>query len=56
MGACPVPKVKGRWLGNLDVLRMMMENWKNGYPGMFLPPFILALFIFYVDQVTVYGR
>ena len=33
MGAQIVPKVTGKWLGNVDVLRMLMEASESGYPG-----------------------
>lgn len=32
-GARLVPRAKGRWLGNYDLLTSLMEQWKNGYPG-----------------------
>ena len=34
MGAQIVPKVTGKWLGNLDVLQKVKEVWASGYPGM----------------------
>ncbi|KIK67201.1 hypothetical protein GYMLUDRAFT_37268 [Collybiopsis luxurians FD-317 M1] len=33
LGARPVPKVRGKWIGNLDVLKMMMDNFYAGYPA-----------------------
>ncbi len=33
MGAQVVPRVRGKWFGNLDVLRRCKEAWDNGYPG-----------------------
>lgn len=33
LGARFVPRVKGKWFGNLDVLLEMRENWQRGYPG-----------------------
>lgn len=35
MGARIVPEAQGQWLGNLDILKKMMENLKVGYPGIF---------------------
>ncbi|OAX32010.1 hypothetical protein K503DRAFT_654342, partial [Rhizopogon vinicolor AM-OR11-026] len=34
MGARLAPLVKGKWFGNLDFLFYMIEQVKNGYPGM----------------------
>jgi hypothetical protein len=53
MGACLVPRVQGRWLGNLDVLRTMMENWRDGYPGMFLASSVLASAFHYSYFMTI---
>ncbi|KAF8332425.1 cytochrome P450 monooxygenase pc-1 [Amanita rubescens] len=36
MGAQVVPRVRGKWFGNLDVLRRCKEAWDNGYPGDYL--------------------
>lgn len=33
MGAQIVPKITGKWLGNVDVLRMLKEVWDSGYPS-----------------------
>ena len=33
MGAQLVPKVRGKLLGNLDVVRKVREAWTTGYPG-----------------------
>lgn len=33
MGARIVPEAQGTWIGNLDILKKMMENLKFGYPG-----------------------
>jgi hypothetical protein len=35
MGARIVPEAQGKWIGNLDILKRMMENLKIGYPGIF---------------------
>lgn len=32
-GATFAPKVKGRWLGNLDVLKDVLHSFRTGYPG-----------------------
>jgi hypothetical protein len=34
LGACSAPVVRGRWPGNIDVLRTMIHNFHHGYPGM----------------------
>jgi hypothetical protein len=34
MGAQIVPKVAGKWLGNVDVLQMVQEASVSGYPSM----------------------
>lgn len=36
LGARMVPRVRGRWLGNIDVLMTVMRNANGGYPGKFL--------------------
>lgn len=36
MGARVAPRAEGKWIGNVDILRMMMRNWERGYPGAFL--------------------
>lgn len=33
LGARIAPKVKGKWIGNLDILWQMMDNYWTGYPG-----------------------
>lgn len=33
LGARIFPKVKGKWIGNFDILTMMKHNWNFGYPG-----------------------
>lgn len=33
MGAQMVPKVRGKLLGNLDIVRKVKEAWATGYPG-----------------------
>lgn len=33
LGARIVPEVKGNWPGNFDVLRIMIDKFKNGYPA-----------------------
>lgn len=33
LGARMVPRIRGRWLGNLDVLMTMLRNETYGYPG-----------------------
>jgi len=33
MGARIVPEAQGQWIGNLDILKKMMDNLKIGYPG-----------------------
>ncbi|KAF4623248.1 hypothetical protein D9613_002331 [Agrocybe pediades] len=42
MGARVVPEVQGKMLGNLDVLKEMMDNFRNGYPGDGLDELIAA--------------
>ncbi|KAI0722460.1 cytochrome P450 [Fomitopsis betulina] len=32
-GAVVAPKVKGRWFGNLDVLKDVLHSFRTGYPG-----------------------
>lgn len=34
MGAQMVPKLAGRWLGNLDIFLKVKEVWASGYPSM----------------------
>jgi hypothetical protein len=34
MGAQMVPKLAGRWLGNVDILLKVKEVWASGYPSM----------------------
>jgi len=36
MGARLIPEVQGKMLGNFDVLKQMMDNFKHGYPGKIL--------------------
>lgn len=33
MGARLAPRVRGKSLGNFDVLKVLMNYWKTGYPG-----------------------
>jgi len=33
LGAQVVPMVSGKWLGNLDVLIQLVNNFRYGYPG-----------------------
>ncbi|KAF5393251.1 hypothetical protein D9757_000767 [Collybiopsis confluens] len=33
LGARMVPKVRGKWIGNLDILKMMLDNHYRGYPA-----------------------
>lgn len=33
LGARLAPKMKGKWIGNLDILRDMVNNFWTGYPG-----------------------
>jgi len=33
-GARLAPLVRGKLIGNVDILHVMMNNFKNGYPGM----------------------
>ncbi|KAJ3758543.1 cytochrome P450 monooxygenase pc-1 [Lentinula raphanica] len=33
LGARLAPRVKGKWFANLDVLKMMMDNYHTGYPA-----------------------
>ncbi|KDR78034.1 hypothetical protein GALMADRAFT_64763 [Galerina marginata CBS 339.88] len=33
VGARVVPEAQGKWIGNLDILRDMMEKMRTGYPG-----------------------
>lgn len=35
LGARIAPKWRGSWVGNLDHLRLMMQNFWTGYPGAF---------------------
>lgn len=32
LGARAVPRVNGRWPGNVDILVKMLDDWRNGYP------------------------
>ncbi|KZT71412.1 cytochrome P450 [Daedalea quercina L-15889] len=34
-GAIIAPQWRGRWLGNLDILYLVLEGFRNGYPGDF---------------------
>lgn len=36
IGARIAPRVKGKWFANLDLLKMMMNNYYKGYPGTFV--------------------
>lgn len=40
MGAQVVPRVRGKWFGNLDVLRRCKEAWDSGYPGTCILPIV----------------
>ncbi|KAL0953038.1 hypothetical protein HGRIS_007240 [Hohenbuehelia grisea] len=33
LGAQQIPKVKGRWIGGIDVFRRVMHSWAHEYPG-----------------------
>lgn len=33
LGARPIPRVKGRWFANLDILKEMNWHFSNGYLG-----------------------
>lgn len=33
MGARLVPRAKGKWPGNIDILIEQMARWNTGYPG-----------------------
>lgn len=35
MGARRVPVVKGKWIGNLDVMTELVRVFEEGYPGTF---------------------
>ncbi|KZT71411.1 cytochrome P450 [Daedalea quercina L-15889] len=35
-GAIIAPQWTGKWLGNLDILYLILEGYRNGYPGDFL--------------------
>ncbi|EPT04095.1 hypothetical protein FOMPIDRAFT_1022169 [Fomitopsis schrenkii] len=42
-GATFAPKVKGRWLGNLDVLKDVLHSFRTGYPGDILRQLFIEL-------------
>ncbi|TFK37275.1 cytochrome P450 monooxygenase pc-3 [Crucibulum laeve] len=33
LGSRMVPRAQGAMIGNIDILKSMMENWRSGYPG-----------------------
>lgn len=33
LGARIAPRIQGNLIGNFDVLRTMLKNWRGGYPG-----------------------
>ncbi|KAJ3800615.1 cytochrome P450 monooxygenase pc-1 [Lentinula aff. detonsa] len=39
LGARIAPRVKGKWFANLDLLKMMMNNYYRGYPGTQVDPY-----------------
>jgi hypothetical protein len=42
MGARMLPRVSGKWPGNVDLVVRQLENWRNGYPGRICLPNIGA--------------
>lgn len=60
LNALPIPVVRGKWIGNLDILKVLLHGWRNGYINDTLREFFIQyqsptinLRILWVDQVSI---